>query len=103
MGVGRGNGKRHSAKRDFVASQGSGVSVTEVVERARRQGITLSVAYVYALRRTNGAPVAGAPRQAARTGKEGSAATLARLALELGLHRAGELVAQLRRQASTLR
>jgi len=111
-----GRGSSSSAgqsKRDFVLSFGSDTAASEILRKAKEQGIGLSKAYLYTIRSSGGAsqkrgrPVkaaaASASKAGLRKGSRGGANSLENqfieAALDVGLSKASELLNRLRARA----
>ena len=114
----RRGGRPISSKRTFVLSLPSSLSATEVIERAKSQGMTLTTNYVYKIRSRgaaassradNGVPRIDVALKAGRGGKGRDRIVVARsvdgsaqderfvaLVLDVGLSRAAALLDQLR-------
>lgn len=89
----------------FVKSLPPTMPASEVVAKAKAQGLSLSAAYVYVIRSKAGArkakPVRRAPQRRRTTSTDGGSAerSFASLVLDLGFARAGELLEQLQDNA----
>jgi len=109
--AGKTSRKVRGPKREFVLSQPSSMTATEVVEAAKQRGMSLTANYVYNLRSGKGTP---APKAAAKASPPRAAveavgltrgsidAQFVTLALELGLARAADLLERVRSQARQL-
>ena len=103
--------KVRGPKREFVLSQPSSMTATEVVEAAKKRGMSLTANYVYNLR-SGGAkatPARGGAAKAPRLAVEAVGAKrgtldaqFVHLALDLGLTRATDLLERVRSRAREL-
>jgi hypothetical protein len=92
---------------DFVRSQPANLKATEVVAAGAKQGIKFSTNLVYAVRSSGGKAAGpkgrrGGGRKAAATAAGGSETTLRKLALDLGIGRAREILDDLEKRLSAL-
>lgn len=107
----RRGGRPISSKRTFVLSLPASMAASEVIDRARAQGMTLTTNYVYKIRsrgaaangRASSVPPApvmkaarGTRRGAQRAPTNGQEARFVALVLDVGLSRATALLDQLR-------
>lgn len=95
------------SKRDFVLSFGPDTKASEILRKAKEQGIGLSKAYLYTIRSAGGASQRRGGRSTAGTGRVASAVRSAGAfanheaqfidsAIHVGLAKAGELLDRLR-------
>ena len=114
----RRGGRPISSKRTFVLSLPSGMAASEVIDRAKAQGMTLTTNYVYKIRSrgaaasdravaTNGAvldgkSLRGVRRGAASAASNGQEERFVALVLDVGLSRATALLDQLRHRVQGL-
>jgi hypothetical protein len=106
-------GANGRSKRDFVLSFGPDTKASEILKRAKEQGIGLSKAYLYTIRSAGGAsqkrgrPAGGARGKVASAGRAvGSFANhetqFVEAAIHVGLAKAGELLDRLRARLKNL-
>lgn len=106
-GTSKSNGSSSQSKRDFVLSFGPEVKASEILRKAKEQGIGLSKAYLYTIRSAGGAsqkrgrgtaPAASRGRAASgeRTSFAGHEAQFVEAAIHVGLAKAADLLDRLR-------
>jgi len=114
----RRGGRPISSKRTFVLSLPASMAASEVIDRAKAQGMTLTTNYVYKIRSrgaaagvrlpTNGVAVVATPklgrgrRAAVPAAKGGQEERFVALVLDVGLSRATALLDQLRHRVQGL-
>lgn len=113
-GAGKPSASSSQSKRDFVLSFGPDVKASEILRKAKEQGIGLSKAYLYTIRSAGGSAqkrgpkAGGAPRARAAMAVRGAGGFIEHegqfieAAIQLGLAKASDLLDRLRARLKSL-
>lgn len=95
--------KAPMSKSAFVRSLPKNLSAKQAVERAKKRGIELNEKYVYVIRSNDKRKARSRkPSRLAKTGKSRTEIEFRRLAIELGLERAEQLLSETRKKVAAI-